>query len=397
LSDASATTLPPVGAGWANVTVHVLVAPDITVVGTHASEDTLMFGVTLTVAVAVPPSAAVRVIVWGAVTEPAIAVNVADVAAAGTVTDGGTGSAAALLDDSDVTLPPASAGSVNVIVQVVAEPEVTLAGAHASDATLGFGVTVICVETLSARVAVTVTVCDVVTEPVVTVNVVDVAAAGTRTEPGAGNTAVLLDARATRLPPAGAAWLRVTVHVVDTPETTLVGAQPNDDTVGPIGTTLTVAVALPPNVAVSVTDWVVWTAPAVAVNVADVVPDDTVTDGGTGSAAVLLDASVIALPPAGAAWFVVTVQVVTTSLVKLDGAHASDATLGPLGATLTVAVALPPRVAVTVTVWRVTTELAVAVNVTELAVPGTTTEAGTGSTPALLVASATTLPVPGAG
>jgi len=41
--------------------------------------------------------------------------------------------------------------------------------------------------------------------------------------------------------------------------------------------------------------------PEVAVNVADVVPADTVTDAGTGSAVVLVEESVTALPPPGAA------------------------------------------------------------------------------------------------
>jgi hypothetical protein len=45
----------------------------------------------------------------------------------------------------------------------------------------------------------------------------------------------------------------------------------------------------------------------------------------------------------------VIVQVVAAPDVRLEGVHASDATLG-LGVTVTVAVVLPPSVAVTVTV-----------------------------------------------
>jgi hypothetical protein len=45
----------------------------------------------------------------------------------------------------------------------------------------------------------------VATVPEVAVNVADVAAAGTVTEAGTGSAVVLLDARATTLPPVGAA------------------------------------------------------------------------------------------------------------------------------------------------------------------------------------------------
>lgn len=92
-----------------------------------------------------------------------------------------------------------------MIVQVVTAPEITLAGAHASEATLGLGVTVTSAEVLSPRVAVMVTVCDVATEPAVTVNATDVDAGGTATEPGTDNAVVLLDESVTTLPPAGAA------------------------------------------------------------------------------------------------------------------------------------------------------------------------------------------------
>jgi len=89
--------------------------------------------------------------------------------------------------------------------------------------------------------------------------------------------------------------------------------------------------------------------PAVAVNVADVVPAATVSEAGTGSAVVLLAASVTTLPPVGATWLNVTVQVVATPEVMLVGTHASEDAAG-FGATTTVAAAVPARVAVTVTV-----------------------------------------------
>ena len=66
------------------------------------------------------------------------------------------------------------------------------------------------------------------------------------------------------------------------------------------GATVTVAVVLPPSVAVSVTVCDDDTVPAVAVNVVEVAAWGTVTDAGTGSAAVLFEAKVTVLPPLGA-------------------------------------------------------------------------------------------------
>ena len=78
--------------------------------GVHASDDTLGAGVTVTVAVVLPPSVAVTVTAWVAATVPAVAVNVVDVVLAGTVTEPGTGNAAALFDESPTAVPPARAG-----------------------------------------------------------------------------------------------------------------------------------------------------------------------------------------------------------------------------------------------------------------------------------------------
>jgi hypothetical protein len=89
--------------------VHVVAAPDSTLEGAQTSEDTRGLGVTVTVAVVLVPSVAVTVTVCDVATGPAVAVNVADVAAAGTLTEAGTGSAAVLLDDRVTTLPPVGA------------------------------------------------------------------------------------------------------------------------------------------------------------------------------------------------------------------------------------------------------------------------------------------------
>ena len=75
---------------------------------------------------------AVIVTLWFVVTEPAVAVNVAVVADAGTVTDAATGRAVLLLD-SDTTAPPAGAAAESVTVHVVPAPALRLVGAHATE------------------------------------------------------------------------------------------------------------------------------------------------------------------------------------------------------------------------------------------------------------------------
>jgi len=101
---------PPAAAGWVKVTVHVVAASGARFAGEHARPDTAGVGVTVTLAVALPPSVAVTVTACEVATVPAVAENVAVVAAAGTVTDAGTGSAALLFEASATTLPPVGAG-----------------------------------------------------------------------------------------------------------------------------------------------------------------------------------------------------------------------------------------------------------------------------------------------
>jgi hypothetical protein len=64
LFEPRATVLPPAGATRSKVTVHVVEAPDVRLVGLQTSEDTLgLRGATFTAAVALAPSVAVRVTV----------------------------------------------------------------------------------------------------------------------------------------------------------------------------------------------------------------------------------------------------------------------------------------------------------------------------------------------
>ena len=78
------------------------------------------------------PTLAVNVTVCTLVTVPAVAVKVPAVTPKETVTFACTGSATLLLDTLSVKPPPV-AGLVNVTVQVVVCPDVTLDGEHATD------------------------------------------------------------------------------------------------------------------------------------------------------------------------------------------------------------------------------------------------------------------------
>jgi len=175
----------------------------------------------------------VTVAVCVVVVDPA-PVNVVLVVFAGTVTEGGTVSAA-LLDPNVTVSPPVSAALVSVTVQVVFDPDTMLDGLHDTADTAGGGggvgvtVTVVVLEA-PPPVAVTVAVCVVVVDPA-PVNVVLVVVAGTVTE-GGTESAVLLDPNVTVSPPVGAALVSVTVQVVFEPVTMLAGLHDTADTAG---------------------------------------------------------------------------------------------------------------------------------------------------------------------
>jgi hypothetical protein len=63
---------------------------------------------------------------------PAVAVNVVEVAPAGTVTEAADTGSHILLLESETFLPPAGAGPLKVTVQVVVDPEVKLLGLQPS-------------------------------------------------------------------------------------------------------------------------------------------------------------------------------------------------------------------------------------------------------------------------
>ena len=108
------------------------------------------------------------------------------------------------------------------------------------------------------------------------------------------------------------------------------------------GVKLMVAVReLVPRVAVIVADWLLATAPAVALNTAEVAPAATITDGGTIKAALLLVNST-ALPPAGAAWFSVTVQLLEADGPRVAGLQTSAETCADPPPVLAPPVTVPP-------------------------------------------------------
>jgi hypothetical protein len=120
--------------------------------------------------------------------------------------------------------------------------------------------------------------------------------------------------------------------------------------------------------------------PAVAVNVAVVLPDPTVTEPGTVSTAALPD-SVTVAPPV---FDTVTVHVVFPPDSKLVGLHARPLTTVAVASAIVLVWVLPFSVAVMVAVWSLVTVPATAVNVAVVLPELTVTEAGTVSTVALL-------------
>ena len=121
--------------------MQVADAPELTLVGLQASADTRVEATRLTVVVWEEPfKVALTVALWLVVKAPAVAVKVAEVAPAGTVTDAGIVSRA-LLSDS-VTVLPAETASFKLAVQVMEAPEATVPGLQLKDVKLS-GTTVI--------------------------------------------------------------------------------------------------------------------------------------------------------------------------------------------------------------------------------------------------------------
>lgn len=215
------TCIPPIGAGPVKVTVPVEGFPPMTEAG---ATETLCSAVGLIVKVAVfdtEASVAVTVTVVVEATPVVLIVKVAVVAPAATVTVAGS-VALALLDVRLTNVPPGPAGPVRVTVPVEVPPPVTVVGAtETPDKDAGWIVSIAVLDTVpSVAVIVALTVAE--TASVLIVNVAEVDPAGTVTVVGSV-AFVLLEVRASVVPPVGAAPVRVTVPVDEVPPVTVAG------------------------------------------------------------------------------------------------------------------------------------------------------------------------------
>ena len=174
---------------------------------------------------------------------PVVALNVAEVAPAPTVTEAGTFKAE-LVFESAMTAPPVGADWLRVTVHVLEAFEPRLAGLHETAETVTDGATrlTVVLAELLLYVAVMVALELLLRAAVVTMRFTDVAAAATVME-GATVSAALEFERLTLAPPAGAGWVRVTVQMPEAFEPRLVGLHETAETDTEEATRLTVAVA----------------------------------------------------------------------------------------------------------------------------------------------------------
>ena len=131
----SATTEPPVGAARDRVTVQVELDPETTLVGLQASEETKAEATRLMVVLAeLPLYLAVIVTLLLLLKAAVVALKLAEVAAAPTVTDAGI-VRVELVSDRVTTAPADGAALVRVTVQVLEELGPMLVGLQASEET----------------------------------------------------------------------------------------------------------------------------------------------------------------------------------------------------------------------------------------------------------------------
>ena len=164
----------------------------------------------------------------------------------------------------------------------------------------------------------------------------------TVTDAGTGNAAALLD-KLTVAPPV---FDTVTMHVELPPDPRLLGLHVSPLNTVVVAKVIVAAWVLAPNVAVTVAVRSLAIVPAVAVNVAVVLPEATVTDAGTGNAAALLDRLTVAPP----VFDTVTVQVELPPDPRLVGLHVSPLNTVAVASEIVAVCVLAPKVAVTVAV-----------------------------------------------
>ena len=296
------TVSPPVGAAALNLTVPVTVVPPGTDSEFNVSEVRIGGLIVIVTVLVTVPALAVITTDFAVVTPFVVAVNPIVSWPAATVTDLGT-TTAALLEDSVTTNPVEAALPVRLTVPADETPPVTVEGVTLTRAsTAGVTVRVAVAVTLFSD-AVTVAVLDADTPEVVTVNVPESAPAAMMTEAGTVATVPEID-RATVVPPAPAAPVRVTVPVELEPPPTEAGFRVTETRVA--GVRVSGAVFDPVVPAVILTTVVEFTPLVVTVNVAVVAPEAMSTVAGT-TALTLSEKRGVAKPPVGAVAESVTV------------------------------------------------------------------------------------------
>jgi len=225
------TTAPPAGAAPVSATVQVLKPPPITVAGAHWMEESRIADEADTVKFAVCDKPLYVAVIGAArVENPAnvLTAKLAEADPAGTVTDPGI-VMTSLIVDRPTAAPPEGAALDSATVQALGLPPVTVEGEHWIDSVIDGVVTdneLVC-ETPPKLAVITADWLDVTAE-VEAVKVVEDDPAGIVTDPGTV-TDVLLSAKLTTAPPAGAAAVRFTVQMELAPPTIDPGLQTTED------------------------------------------------------------------------------------------------------------------------------------------------------------------------
>jgi hypothetical protein len=253
---------------------------------------------------------------------------------AGTITFAGTGNAAELLLVRLTVSPPAGAFPLITTVTVDVCAETMFTGLKVSIVTTGgFTVRLADINVPLGSVAVMFPDVFAATAVVVTVKVPLLAPPAMLKLPLAGTMAAPFALiRLTTKPPGGAGPVSTTVPVTFVPPVTEPELNVNDRIVAEF--TVSVVFALVPSVAVTVTGVVVATPTVVAVNVCDVLVAGTKTPAGTVTAALPLLRETM-IPPAGAAWLIVTVPVELVPPVTAAGLKLTFVTVAGGGVTVT--------------------------------------------------------------
>lgn len=184
-------------------------------------------------------------------------------------------------------------------------PELSVVGLHANPVRVTGAVretVAVCIVPFSVAVMLPVWLLAIF--PAVTVKVPIVLPAATISEAGTARAVPLFD----RLTVAPAVLDTVAVQVALPPETRLVGLQVNPLSVTGAVSDIVAVCALPFSDPVRVAVWLLAIVPAVALKVADVLPDPIVTEAGTVNAVALLDKET-ATAPEGAGAFNEIVQI----------------------------------------------------------------------------------------